>query len=215
MKVGILRTVAQVFFLAAFVFLIAQGSVQAWILFLGLGLLLSFLIGRGYCGWVCPMGVLMRAQTWFYQKIGKTRIRISRLKEDSRSKIVITGLRFLMVAAFIAAMVAVRGLGVQINVILYLVIVGVFVSFLFYEDFWHRICPHGAVMAVTARPAIWGIKVDEAKCTGCGRCEKACPSQAIYRPDNHKKRAINNKECLVCFECYKACREEAISYGKF
>ncbi len=214
MAVNAFRTLAQVLFLAIFVFLLVQENIQAWIMVLGLGWLGSLLLGRIYCGWACPMGTLMRAQTWLYRKVKKSRFRIPKLRENPGSQTVITVLRIFMLVLFLAGMMAVRAMGMEINVILYLVILAVITSFFFLEDLWHRICPHGAVMNVTSRPSRWGMKIDKDQCTGCARCEKVCPAQAVYQLEGSKIRAINNRECLVCLECQRTCREEAISYGK-
>ncbi|WP_241079726.1 4Fe-4S binding protein [Natranaerofaba carboxydovora] len=100
------------------------------------------------------------------------------------------------------------------TVILYLVIIGVGISFFFTEDFWHRICPHGAILNITSRISPFGMKIDRSSCNGCSLCEKVCPNQAISKYNDTKQRVIDNKECLVCYDCQKVCPKNAISYGK-
>lgn len=209
-----LRNISQVLFIAVFAFLVVQGNVQAWILLLGLGWLVSLVLGRKYCGWVCPMGILMRFQTWIYKKLKISRIQIPKLNESPRIRALVIILRLIMLAVFLMGMVAVRVWGMQINVILYLVIIGVGISFFFTEDFWHRICPHGAILNITSRISPFGMKIDRSNCNGCSLCEKECPNQAISKYNNTKQRVIDNKECLVCYDCQKVCPKNAISYGK-
>ncbi|MDA3832119.1 MAG: 4Fe-4S binding protein [Spirochaetales bacterium] len=59
------RNVAQIIFLLLFAALIAVGKIQLWlVLFALIGILGSIIFGRIYCSAVCPMGTLMRYQSW-------------------------------------------------------------------------------------------------------------------------------------------------------
>ncbi len=50
---------------------------------------------------------------------------------------------------------------------------------------------------------------DDSLCTGCGRCEKYCPVNAIWVLD--KKSTINNEKCIGCGQCAFQCPEDAIT----
>ncbi len=213
MKINVFRGLVQLVLLAVFIFLIVQGNVQVWIIVLGAGWVLSLLVGRYYCGWACPMGTLMRWQTGLYHKLGIPRVKLPQLRDTPRWRFLMTVLRVVLLIVFFGGMAAVNIRGAQINLILILVIIGVAISFFFSEAFWHRICPHGAVMNITGRAALWGMVIDEDKCNSCARCEKVCPNQAIYKQEN-KKRQIENKECLLCYECAYVCPQDAIGYRK-
>jgi uncharacterized protein (DUF362 family)/NAD-dependent dihydropyrimidine dehydrogenase PreA subunit len=49
--------------------------------------------------------------------------------------------------------------------------------------------------------------VDQAKCTACGQCFKACPVKAITMD---KVSCINNSKCIRCYCCHEMCSEDAI-----
>ncbi|MCK8817779.1 4Fe-4S binding protein [Natroniella sulfidigena] len=201
------RGISQAGFLVLFSFLLSQGRVRIWILLLIVGAVSSLVGKRVYCGWVCPIGGGMRFQSWLYEKFN-----LPRLKAPSFLK---GGfMRLILVIAFFGGMVAVRVVGIELNIILYLFILGVGVSFIFSEDFWHRICPHGTVLNLTGRVGPLGMKVARADCTGCGLCEKVCPNESIEEEGTTGIRSIDCNECLVCHNCEEICPTGAISYGK-
>jgi len=54
----------------------------------------------------------------------------------------------------------------------------------------------------------------DSKCTGCGICEKVCPSQKI-RMDNHKPVWQRNINCYLCYACLNYCPSKAVQiYSK-
>ncbi|MHA1716927.1 MAG: DUF362 domain-containing protein [Promethearchaeota archaeon] len=53
------------------------------------------------------------------------------------------------------------------------------------------------------------IKIDENKCTGCGKCLDACPTGAI-KPSDSGKFYIDQKTCVLCTGCNEVCDDKAI-----
>ena len=202
MKTSFWRTVSQIVFLALFTFLVVQGRVQAWIILLIAGALISVFAGRIYCGWACPMGSLMRLQSFIYEKLPISRIKAPKFLNNKF-------VRTLMVVAFFGGMVLVRRFGVKLNIIVYLVVLGVGLSFIFTEELCHRICPHGTVLNIVGRLAPVGMKINTSDCTACGLCQKVCPNDAISGQGS-EVRTIDSNECLACFECQKACPTDAV-----
>lgn len=75
---------------------------------------------------------------------------------------------------------------------------------------------HGIPFPMNSSPFI--AKVDEAVCTGCGKCAARCPIKVIdmkeYTREDGKKRKraeINKKLCLGCGVCHAACKFESLS----
>ncbi|MBL8029589.1 MAG: DUF362 domain-containing protein [Fibrobacteres bacterium] len=54
--------------------------------------------------------------------------------------------------------------------------------------------------------------VAAAKCTGCGRCIKWCPVDAIEMTPK-RKALIKDKKCIGCGECLTECRFDAVLYN--
>ncbi|MBI4549532.1 MAG: NADH-quinone oxidoreductase subunit NuoB [Candidatus Omnitrophica bacterium] len=63
-------------------------------------------------------------------------------------------------------------------------------------------------------------EIDAAKCTGCGQCVAACPTDALSVSDDQKENrrtlVLDYGDCIFCGLCGPACPYEAISFrGKF
>lgn len=72
------------------------------------------------------------------------------------------------------------------------------------RPFCKYLCPLGAVYGLFHPIAFYRYKIDDEKCTGCGKCKKVCPA------DIPAWREPNSRECIRCGECIKACPEGAI-----
>jgi pyruvate formate lyase activating enzyme len=51
-----------------------------------------------------------------------------------------------------------------------------------------------------AYPEVWDFPM---KCVGCGKCQEACPREAIYVDDI--VRRIDRSRCTTSMECVKVC----------
>jgi NADH:ubiquinone oxidoreductase subunit F (NADH-binding)/(2Fe-2S) ferredoxin/Pyruvate/2-oxoacid:ferredoxin oxidoreductase delta subunit len=66
----------------------------------------------------------------------------------------------------------------------------------------------GCCPAHVCKPLI-SYSIDAEKCTGCGRCLRDCPAEAI---SGAKKEAhsIDQEKCIKCGSCYELCKFEAV-----
>jgi polyferredoxin len=75
---------------------------------------------------------------------------------------------------------------------------------------WCRhLCPLGAALGLVGRGALFGRRVDEAKCSGCEACVAACPMDAI----RDGGRSTDCSRCEGGLECKDACPRGAVSWG--
>ncbi|MDR0373669.1 MAG: 4Fe-4S binding protein [Nitrososphaerota archaeon] len=81
---------------------------------------------------------------------------------------------------------------------------------LVYRRFWCRICPLGGLTALlsTFTPfkqiAMTRLKKNPTKCTKCGICKRACPTQAtaVYEK---KGGDVTESRCILCARCIEVC----------
>ncbi len=202
----IIRLLIQILFLILFVVLYAQNSIRMWIVVFGVGVLLSLIFSRLYCGWICPIETLFRPVGWIKSKLTE--------KKQSRIDSIRYGwLRWIILMFLVITMVLSRRLGLEINGIVYITILAVLVLLILSEIDWHRVfCPYSAVLSFSSKPGLFAMEIDMEKCKKCGLCKKECPADCIII-ENEQYKIVKN-ECLVCFRCQKVCRFDAVGYRK-
>lgn len=52
------------------------------------------------------------------------------------------------------------------------------------------------------------LRVDEARCVGCGKCENLCPMNNIKIVD---KKVLKNNQCTMCYRCINNCPTQAMT----
>jgi polyferredoxin len=99
----------------------------------------------------------------------------------------------------------------QQNVILALVFAAVLALNALRPRFWCRyLCPLGALLALASKVSWLRHRVDEAACTACRRCVRACPTGTI---DPERGFAADGAECILCLDCQAICPANAISFS--
>lgn len=164
----------------------------------------SLLVGRVFCGRVCPPGAI---QELAY---------LAPLKKIRISSSITTKVRWVMFVVIVASSVALsmnltKLLGLQdlftltlgAGLIIFLAII--VASTVVYRPFCRLFCPFGALSSLFSGHSLLGVKRDDG-CVDCGRCEKVCPPQVL------KERA--GAECYLCGRCMETCHKDALHYSK-
>ncbi len=77
-------------------------------------------------------------------------------------------------------------------------------SLFLWRPFCRYLCPLGALYGLFNRFALYRYRIDAAKCTGCGACQRACKMDlAVWINPN-------SVECVRCGACRDACPTGAI-----
>ena len=83
----------------------------------------------------------------------------------------------------------------------------VFAAILIPRPFCRYLCPLGAFYSFFNGVSFYGITLEEARCTSCGRCAQVCPMGVDVRQNT------NSPECIRCGHCQSACPTQAIHQG--
>ena len=83
----------------------------------------------------------------------------------------------------------------------------VFAAILIPRPFCRYLCPLGAFYSFFNGVSLYGITLEEARCTSCGRCAQVCPMGVDVR------ESPNSAECIRCGQCSAACPTGAIRQG--
>lgn len=80
----------------------------------------------------------------------------------------------------------------------------VFLSIMIYRPFCRYLCPLGAIYGCFNKTAILRYEINEEKCVGCGKCQRACEfNLPVYKEPN-------SAQCIRCGKCIKQCPAGAI-----
>jgi len=201
-----------------------------WPLYIiGTLMLFGILFGRAICAFLCPFGLI---QELLYKipspKINKNRWtrRLSWLKYGillvfvillpiitlMQDKVAVPAFcKFICPAGTLEGGIPLALLNENIRNIIgplfnwkvFLLVVILAAAVFIYRFFCRFLCPLGAIYSLFNRYALFGITVDEGKCTKCKSCVRSCKLDVYY---------INDRECIRCGECQKSCHFDAVSH---
>lgn len=168
-------------------------------------IVLTFLFGRTFCGYVCPIGTLQE----LVHNIPTRKLRIN-------NKLIPIVFSYIFFVAFIILALTLsvgllKYLGIRdffylnttsafFYVFLGLLIISVFL----YRPFCRLLCPYGVLLSLAAIKSRFRLRRNE-NCIDCGECEEVCPTFEAGRTDL-------KQECYICARCQYGCPNNAIEY---
>jgi len=168
---------------------------------------LAFITGRTFCGYVCPIGTL---QELLYN------IPTKKFRIHNKSIPVVFSYIFLaasIVTALTLSVGLLNYLGVRDFFYLntsspfFYVFVGLLiVSVFFYRPFCRFTCPYGVLLSLAAIKSRFRLRRNE-NCTDCGECDEECPTFEAGRTDL-------KQQCYLCQRCLRVCPNNAIDYTR-
>ena len=217
--------------LAALEVILASRQLHAPLL-VAAGLIILFyaLVGRAFCGWVCPLGLLLELNHTVRQRVQRSlRRRKRRLPDLALPRQTKYGLLALALGLSFATQLPVFQLVSPINLLSRsivfapeagLVIVGVIilVEYVSPRTWCHALCPLGAFYSLIGR---WGrvrVLIDqerERQERPCGLCTYACPINIRVLEDHVRKgkTTVDDPECMRCGLCIDGCSRGNLRLG--
>lgn len=187
--------------------LAAQGFTLGMVVSLVALLVIGVLLGRFFCGWLCPFGNLIE----FIGGVNPRKLPVHRIVREAGwlkhsvlgatvvSSLAIGAPAFCLVcpARGVCGFAAGNTLGVAPTATLGFVLL---TSTVYLSRFWCRyLCPLGSLLSILGRFSPIRL-VRKEGCTECGLCEQACPMGLTV-----KDMGRRHPDCLVCGECVDSC----------
>jgi len=186
-------------------------------------LLVTLLLRRAFCGWVCPIGAISE-----WVQAGARRLGVKPVQVPHRLDRGLALLKYVVLALILwftwrTGELMFRGYdpcwallgrhGDDITAWAYVVSGAILVaSVAVLVPFCRWLCPLAAVFHPFSRFGLARIKIDRENCVSCGKCARICPMGIpVDRADQ-----VTAARCTSCLECVSVCpREErgAIGWG--
>jgi len=186
-------------------------------------LVVSFVFGKSFCSWICPIGLISETIADFGDKIMlkiiKRKLRFPKFLDYPLRSLKYLLLGFFVFAIFFSMTVASLKMfldspyNLVADVKMYLffanitefslyVIMGLFLLSIFIRGFWCRyLCPYGALLGLISFLSPTRIKRNTESWIDCNLCTKACGSGIQV----HKAKTVVSDECSTCLSCVDVC----------
>ena len=188
-------------------------------------LVVSVLLKRGFCGWVCPVGTVWEAFSALGRRLFGRNLLLPRWLDIAGR-----AFRYLLAFGFMAILLSVsleeavgfrqlpymwvadlKILGMMIDPLYVLVVLLVGAVSMLIGPLWCRyLCPLGGLYSAVGLASPCAIERDASSCTHCGKCTKVC--HAFVAPETTTR--VWAAECDGCMDCVKACPVEGCLEAK-
>ncbi len=185
----------------------------------------SFIFGKSFCSWICPIGFLSEMIGDFGEKVQK-KLFGRKLVLPKLLDYPLRSLKYLILLFFAYSIFAMSAISLQafldapynvmsdvkmyeffakISQFSLIVIASLFVLSIIIRNFWCRyLCPYGALLGIFSLLSFNKIKRNTDTCTDCKACTVVCPSNIKV----HKYKTVVSDECVSCIQCIDACPVE-------
>ncbi|MGE5405744.1 MAG: 4Fe-4S binding protein [Candidatus Saccharibacteria bacterium] len=181
----------------------------------------ALVLGRLFCGWLCPVGGLLGLVDSGQRPLARGPVRNKELGElflRLRS-IRYYWLGFLVLTILLGAgwpllltpfaLLSHEVILLASRLIPWLLLILLFTTVTLFPRFWCTyLCPSGLLFSAFARWRRYGFQVNEC-CNKCGMCSRKCPTGAIQAAEGSV-----GEECILCGRCWEECPCEAVSWGR-
>lgn len=179
---------------------------------LGAVLLVTLLVRRAFCGYMCPIGTISEWLSLAARRLGLRPRNVPPPLDRllSLAKYVLLGVILwltyrageLMFRGFDPCYALISRHGPDITIWAYVsLVVLLAASLVFVMPFCRWLCPLAAVMNPLSRFGLARIKRDAASCTNCRACARACPMAIPV----DRLTQVTAARCLACMKCAEVC----------
>lgn len=197
-----------------------QHSIPSWWWLPLLTLVITLLLGRVFCGWLCPFGALLmlvdKAGRAVFRGRPSALLRANILRRVQPARyywLLFLAVIFILGSNWTLFLTPFALFSHEVVRILHLeapwVLIGIIAGTLFFSRLWCSVlCPTGMLLSLTARPRLFRYQT-AGGCVQCGKCAGNCSVGAALAGTGARQEG-----CLACGDCQRACPAKAVNWRR-
>jgi len=181
---------------------------------------ITLLVGRVFCGWICPLGSIGEFSNLAARKLGIKRREMSGPVDRGLKMLKYVVLAVILYYTWTLGTLAWRSYDPWVSwmhlssgweeivsspwgfAVLFFVVIG---AGLFIERFWCRyLCPLGAALGILQKFSLTKVKRSKETCISCSKCDRSCPMGVTPMA----LETVSDADCIACGRCTESCPVE-------
>lgn len=182
-------------------------------------LLTALLLKRGFCSWVCPVGLINEIMNGLQKLLFLQPVIVRRWFDY-----LLRSIKYLLLG-FFCWIILVKMPGSALKAFIYspynqvadlkmlvffldpstttIVVLSILILLaLLIRNAWCRYCcPYGALLGMASWLSPWKIRRNAGSCIDCRKCTQVCPANI----EVHRLATVRSDECHACLHCVTAC----------
>ena len=181
-------------------------------------IIISLLLKKAFCSWMCPIGTLSELIGIIGYKVFRYKMNVPRWLD-----IPLRSLKYLLLGFFLYIALSMPAQMIQyflmspygiiidvkmldffryISGVSLICVIVLVIASLFIRNAWCRyLCPYGALLGIFSLLSPFKIHRNAENCIDCGKCAKNCPSRIPV----DKLIKVRTIECTGCMTCVESC----------
>jgi ferredoxin-type protein NapH len=172
------------------------------------GILLSPILGRFWCGWLCPRGTFLE---YALEKVSKK----SNIPDILRSKAFKLFIASIMAVMFVMVLLdmnplltsqdelASLGGFIVFMCIVTTLLISIPLGIIYMPRTWCGFCPVGYAQSLLSKNKILNISIED--CKNCKKCHNSC-NLDLCKVSTGKSKTIESPDCMACMKCTDSCK---------
>ena len=183
-------------------------------------ILLTMVLGRFFCGWICPATLLYELNDNLASWLRKRGLPVSKRKLESRFKYAVLAVGLIMTAVYGSSVFSsiyppllvgremsyVIAFGSFSMAMTFLILTLLFDMFVARRGICRSVCPGGALYSLLGKFRLVRIQRDVTTCNDCAKCNAVCQFGLDPMRDGF------GMECNNCSACIKSCPEDSLLF---
>lgn len=185
------------------------------IILIGIIIITGIILGKTFCGNICPLGFMQEIFTKLRNKLKIKRVELPKTMDK-----ILRALKFVVLIATLYftykfGILVIRSfdpwatyhhivssdLFTEFSIGFIVLIGSLILSFFVDRAFCKYLCPQGAFLSILSKLSLTKIYRNKETCTNCKICTKVCPMNI----EVHTQDKIKTSECISCNECINSC----------